>query len=202
MKCIKIFFCLLLSISMNSFAGEPVLKNFTSMETNHLQAVTPGLFNGCKSFTLRLSELKDNEYCFPLPKGKVISGYGSRRGHSGQDIKTKAKDTIRCVFDGVVRMAKRYGGYGNLIVVRHNNGLESAYSHNSKNFVKPGDFVKAGQAIALTGRTGRATTEHLHFEFRLNGHHFNPNLILDTKNHTIKKEDIECFKTGKVKIKK
>lgn len=80
---------------------------------------------------------------FPLPKGKVISAYGARRGHSGSDIKTCANDTIRCVFDGVVRMAKHYGGYGKVIVVRHDNGIETIYSHNSKNMVAAGDTVKA-----------------------------------------------------------
>lgn len=97
-----------------------------------------------------------------MPGGKVISGYGTRGGHSGDDIKTCARDTIRAAFDGVVRMAKPYGAYGNVIVIRHPNGLETVYSHNVKNLVKSGDVVKAGMAIGLTGRTGRATTEHLH----------------------------------------
>lgn len=59
-------------------------------------------------------------------------------------------------------MAKTYAAYGNVVVVRHDNGLESIYSHNSRNLVKSGDIVKAGDAVGLTGRTGRATTEHLH----------------------------------------
>lgn len=201
MKYTNFAFCILLSLSINIFAEEPVKHKFSDMERNHLQVATPGIFKGQKSFTLHLSQLKDNEFCYPLPKGKVISGYGTRRGHSGHDIKTKANDTIRSVFNGVVRMAKKYSGYGNLIVIRHDNGIESAYSHNSKNFVKPGDVVKAGDAIGLTGRTGRATTEHLHFEFRLNGRHFNPNLILDTKNYSLKKHDLECYKSGKVIVK-
>lgn len=93
------------------------------------------------------------------PGAKVISAYGTRGGHSGADIKTCAKDTIRAAFDGVVRMSKPYYAYGNLVVVRHANGLETIYSHNFKNLVQSGDTVKAGQPIGLTGRTGRATTE-------------------------------------------
>lgn len=84
----------------------PAKSNFTAMEVNHIRVKTPGLFNGRKSFSIHLDSIKENEYCFPLPGGKVISAYGARRGHSGTDIKTKANDTIRCAFDGIVRMAK------------------------------------------------------------------------------------------------
>ena len=89
-----------------------------------------------------------------------------------------------------------YYAYGNIVVIRHANGLETLYSHNFKNLVKAGDVVKAGQAIGLTGRTGRATTEHVHFETRINGQHFNPNLIFDLKERTLRKECIKCTKNG------
>ena len=187
---------LLLFISMTAWAGGPAKNGFTPMEIAHLRVKTPGLFDGRKNFSIHLDSLRENEYCFPLPGAKVISPYGSRRGHSGTDIKTKANDTIRCAFAGVVRMAKPYAAYGNVIVVRHPNGLESVYSHNSKNLVKSGDVVKAGEAIGLTGRTGRATTEHLHFEFRVDGQHFNPNIIFDMKDCTLRKEEIVCTKAG------
>lgn len=190
-----LYMILLLSVSVTGKAGEPT-KLFSKMETTHLRVATPGLFDGRKSFSIRLDSLKADEYCFPLPGGKLISAYGARRGHSGADIKTKANDTIRCVFDGVVRLSKPYAAYGNLIVVRHANGLESVYSHQSRNLVKSGDVVKAGEPIGLTGRTGRATTEHLHFEFRVNGQHFNPNLIFNMKDRTLRKEEIVCTKAG------
>lgn len=186
----------LLFICIAARAEGPVKNHFTAMEINHVRVKTPGLFDGRKSFSIHLDSLQESEYCFPLPKGKVISAYGTRRGHSGTDIKTTANDTIRCAFDGVVRMAKPYAAYGNVIVVRHATGLESIYSHNSKNLVKSGDAVKAGDAIALTGRTGRATTEHLHLEFRVNGQHFNPNLIFDMKNRTLRKTEVVCTKAG------
>lgn len=111
-----------------------------------------GTFSNENCVMLDLKSLSRN-YSFPLPGGKVISGYGTRGGHSGDDIKTCARDTIRAAFDGVVRMAKPYGAYGNVIVIRHPNGLETVYSHNVKNLVKSGDVVKAGMAIGLTGRT-------------------------------------------------
>ncbi len=166
--------------------AQTVKTSFTGMECEHLRVRTPGLFEEGKGFTLRLDSLPQDAYCFPLPGGKVISKYGSRGGrHSGYDIKTKANDTIRSVFDGVVRLSKPYAAYGNLIVIRHANGLESVYSHQSKNLVKSGDSVHAGQPIGLTGRSGRATTEHLHFEFRIDGQHFNPDLILDMQHRKL-----------------
>ena len=106
------------------------------------------------------------------------------------------KEHEYAAFDGVVRMSKPYYAYGNLVVIRHANGLETIYSHNCKNLVRSGDVVKAGQPIGLTGRTGRATTEHVHFETRINGQHFNPNLIFDLKERKLRKECIKCSKNG------
>lgn len=172
--------------------------SFSAREMADVRVATPGLFAKGNHIYLHLDSLKDHEYAFPLPGGKVISAYGTRGrgGHSGTDIKTCAKDTIRAAFDGVVRMSKPYYAYGNIVVIRHANGLETLYSHNFKNLVKTGDVVKAGQAIGLTGRTGRATTEHVHFETRINGQHFNPNLIFDLKERTLRKECIKCTKNG------
>ena len=172
--------------------------SFSAREMADVRVATPGLFAKSNHIYLHLDSLKDHEYAFPLPGGKVISAYGTRGrgGHSGTDIKTCAKDTIRAAFDGVVRMSKPYYAYGNIVVIRHANGLETLYSHNFKNLVKTGDVVKAGQAIGLTGRTGRATTEHVHFETRINGQHFNPNLIFDLKERTLRKECIKCTKNG------
>ena len=171
-------------------------SSFSAREVSDVRVATPGLFAKDNHIYLHLDSLKDHEYAFPLPGGKVISAYGTRGGHSGTDIKTCAKDTIRAAFDGVVRMSKPYYAYGNLVVIRHANGLETLYSHNFKNLVKSGDIVKAGQPIALTGRTGRATTEHVHFETRINEEHFNPNLIFNLKERTLRKECIKCTKNG------
>lgn len=172
-------------------------SQFTQMEINHVRVHTPGLFSHHHKIYIHLDSIPQDDYSFPLDGGKVISNYGApRRRHAGIDIKTVAHDTIRAVFGGVVRMSKPYSAYGNTIVIRHPNGLETLYSHNSKNFVHSGDSVKAGQAIGLTGRTGRATTEHLHFETRINGHHFNPNLVLDMVARKLRKSTLEAVKVG------
>jgi murein DD-endopeptidase MepM/ murein hydrolase activator NlpD len=196
------FFIIVFLVSFVCFAGHPVKTSFTDFETRHIRVKTPGLFAESNSFTIHLDQISDSEFSFPLPDGHVISHFGGARRHGGTDIKTKANDTIRCVFSGVVRLSRVYGGYGNVIVVRHPNGLESVYGHNSKNIVKQGDVVKAGQALALTGRTGRATTEHLHFEFRVDGVAFNPNLVFNFKTNTLNHGDLVCTKQGNsVKVK-
>ena len=177
MKSTQLLF--LLFISVAAWAGGPAKSNFTAMEVNHIRVKTPGLFNGRKSFSIHLDSIKENEYCFPLPGGKVISAYGARRGHSGTDIKTKANDTIRCAFDGIVRMAKTYAAYGNVVVVRHDNGLETVYGHLSKQLVEENQLVKAGEVIGLGGNTGRSTGSHLHFETRFLGIAINPVYMFD-----------------------
>lgn len=190
-KKLILLFLIATSLSVEAHNEAHNESNFSAMEINHVAVNTPGLFAKNKTIYLSLDSLSRN-YSFPLPDGKVISGYGTRGGHSGDDIKTRANDTIRAVCNGVVRMAKPYAAYGNVVVIRHPNGLETLYSHNSKNLVKSGDVVKNGQAIALTGRTGRATTEHLHFETRINGRHFNPGLLFDMKSRTLRKGYLKC----------
>jgi len=139
-------------------------------------------------------------WCYPLPGAKIISPYGGRGGrhHTGTDLKTKPNDNIMAAFDGEVVFSGNYFGYGNLIRIKHPNGLETYYSHNSRNMVKVGDHVKAGQVIALTGRTGRATTEHLHFETRVNGKYVNSDKYFDHVNHTIRLGAFKNTKDGYV----
>lgn len=184
----------------------PAIKisdKFSYKELNHVRACDSKLFAKSSQVMLDLERLEDYDFAFPLPGGKVISPYGGRRKyHSGVDIKTRANDTIVSAFDGIVRMSKPYSAYGNVVVIRHYNGLETVYSHNSKNLVKPGDRVKAGTPIGLTGRTGRATTEHVHFETRIDGEHFDPSLIIDFRNRRLKRNQLVFTQTknGKVAV--
>lgn len=161
-----------------------------------LMAVLGLALSGCaQSGPMVLEQLPTEQWwCYPLPGAKVISPYGGRRHHSGTDIKTKPNDNILAAFDGEVVFSGKYGGYGNLIRLRHDNGLETYYSHNSQNLVKVGDVVRAGQVIALTGRTGRATTEHLHFETRVNGKAVNSKKYFDHDRHTL---NLKAFKKTK-----
>ncbi len=174
-------------------------KQFTAFETEHVRVKTPGLFAKSNQFLIEFHRLGNDDWCFPLQNAKVISEYasiGSRKNHTGIDLKTKPNDTIRAAFRGIVRLSKPYGAYGNVIVIRHLNGLETVYSHNSKNLVKPGDVVRAGDPIGLVGRTGRATTEHLHFEIRINGEHLNPHIVFNMSERTLRKRCLEATKRG------
>lgn len=184
-------------LGKTEYARKDITENFSPREKADIAVPDPKLMANENSLIIDLALITEEDYAFPLPGAKVISPYaGRRRHHSGVDLKTYANDTIVAAFDGIVRMAKPYAAYGNVIVIRHYNGLETVYSHNSKNLVKVGERVKAGDPIGLTGRTGRATTEHLHFEVRINGQHFNPNEVFDLENRKLLKTCLVATKAG------
>lgn len=156
-------------------------------------------FTITNTFRLDLEKIEEKAWAYPLPEAKVISPYGGKRRHSGVDLKTKANDEIVAAFDGEVVASGPYYGYGNCIRIKHAYGLETLYSHQCKNFVKKGDKVKAGQVIGLTGRTGRATTEHLHFEVSFDGKRLDPAIIFDHSNHKLKAATLHLTKGKGVK---
>lgn len=156
-------------------------------------------FENANTFKLNLADIEKEQWAYPLPGSHVISPYGGARHHSGVDIKTKPNDNILAAFDGVVTMSGPFSGYGNCIRIKHKYGFETLYSHQSKNFVKPGDRVKAGQVIGLTGRTGRATTEHLHFEVFFQGRRMNPAVVFDHANKSLQQVTLTLSKNGNVK---
>ncbi|MDO4703969.1 LysM peptidoglycan-binding domain-containing protein [Tannerella sp.] len=117
----------------------------------------------------------------------VTSKYGPRRRrmHRGIDLKVHVGDTIRSAFSGKVRIKSfERRGYGNYLVIRHPNGLETIYGHLSRFLVSENEIVKAGQPIALGGNTGRSTGPHLHFETRFLGEAIDPSHIIDFDNGT------------------
>lgn len=121
-----------------------------------------------------------SEYHAPAT-GRVTSRFGIRRGrrHQGVDVSLPTGTPLYAVFDGKVRYASTLGGYGRLIIIRHNNGLETFYGHMSRHDVKEGDIVHAGDQIGLSGNTGRSTGPHLHFETRYRGLAFDPQRIVN-----------------------
>lgn len=122
-----------------------------------------------------------SDYASPIV-GRVSSKYGPRRrtSHHGTDIPLRVGEPLYATFDGKVRYAKwNAGGYGYLTIIRHPNGLESWYGHQSKLNVQPGDYVKAGQIIGFGGNTGNSRGAHLHFELRYQDQSFDPEFIFD-----------------------
>lgn len=116
-------------------------------------------------------------------------GYRHRRMHRGVDLGYPEGTPVSAAWDGIVRISKgtaNTGGYGNLVVIRHDNGLETYYAHLSRRLVNPGQMVKAGDIIGLGGNTGRSYGSHLHFEVRYLGNDINPNRLIDFANYKLK----------------
>jgi len=173
-------------------------QRFTENEQHNVRVSTPGLYDKEGKHYICDAIMVRDGYCFPLKNAKVISDYGRRdgRGHAGIDLKTFPRDTIRAAFAGIVRMSTPFSGYGKVVVIRHSSGFETLYSHNVQNLVKSGDYVQAGQPIALTGRTGRATTEHLHFEIRIDGIAVNPHAFIDFATYAVRPGCWVCERKG------
>ena len=194
------------SVSKNDRNNKETNKKSGSSRSDHAMTLDPdeetNPFENSSSFELDLTQIEEEHWAYPLPGAKVISPYGGRRRHSGVDLKTKPKDNIVAAFDGVVTRSAPFSGYGNCIIIRHAFGFETLYSHQYKNLVKAGDKVKAGDVIGLTGRTGRATTEHLHFEVKYRGVRINPSTIFDHTKRSLKATTLVLGKNGSVKTKK
>lgn len=126
-----------------------------------------------------ISSLSDFHY--PV-MGKVLSKYGrrGRRNHNGVDIPLQIGEPVYATFDGRIRYSKyNTGGFGNLVIIRHRNGLETWYAHLTKRNVEPEQYVKAGQIIGFIGSTGRSRGPHLHYEMRYCDQTFDPEFIVD-----------------------
>ncbi len=163
--------------------------------TEHWDTVTLFPYNDVKVADLPRSiaiELVDSlkSYHYPI-KGTVRSRYGARgrRRHCGVDIPLKTGDPIYATFSGKVRISSyNKGGYGNLVIIRHDNGLETWHGHLSERMVKAGDTVHAGQIIGLGGDTGRSTGPHLHYEMRYSGQPFDPERLINFQTGDLRRD--------------
>lgn len=147
--------------------------------------------------TLWLCVIDDdnNEFCMPHP-GMVTSTfkYRGKRFHYGIDVDVVTGDTLVAAFNGIVRYAQyNEGGFGNLVIIRHYNGLETYYAHLSELLVIPNQEVKAGDVIGLGGNTGKSYGDHLHFEVRLFGNALDPEEIIDFENKVLKKNNLLVY---------
>ena len=114
-------------------------------------------------------------FIWPAAGGYVSCGFYGYWGHTGMDIACDAGTPVYAAASGTVtKVAYNTTGYGYHILINHGGGVETLYAHNSKLYVKVGEWVEQGQLIAAVGRTGRATGNHVHFEIRVNGKYMNP----------------------------
>lgn len=133
------------------------------------------------SVVLQLSQQACDHY-MPVC-GHITSPFGPRwrRMHYGLDLKLDRGDTVVSAFEGVVRVSRFHRQFGNVVVIRHANGLETLYGHLSQRLVGSGDHVEAGQVLGLGGSTGRSTGDHLHFETRYRGQPIDPQLLFNVE---------------------
>lgn len=164
----------------------------TTVYTKNLEDVTSKEIKTIsKELALEVKEQKEEEakreaatingiYLAVNPvSGNITSRYGARESirdhtHQGLDIAAPTGTSIKAVSDGEVSYAGTMGGYGNLIIIDHGNGIQTYYGHCSKLYVKVGQQLTAGDIIAAVGSTGNSTGSHLHFEIRQDGKYVNP----------------------------
>ena len=137
--------------------------------------------------TAKVNHLTDNSFVYPVMGPRTSSDFGTRkhpinkkirRHHHGVDLAAPKGSIIRAIATGRVIYSDPLGGYGNLIVIRHSNGLSSHYGHCQQRAVQVGQRVKAGEIIGTVGSTGLSTGPHLHFEIRKDGEPQHPESFL------------------------
>ena len=129
-----------------------------------------------------------------------ISGY--RKMHQGIDFAASSGTPVIAPADGVVVEARRWGGYGNWLRIRHNNGLESGYGHLSRygSGIRAGQRVRQGQVVAYVGSTGASTGPHLHYELWRRGQRINPAGVKTQEGTELSGADLAAFRAEKARI--
>ncbi|WP_174803042.1 M23 family metallopeptidase [Martelella limonii] len=146
----------------------------------------------------------------PVPKGRFTSGFGMRRHpvlkyarmHPGVDWAAPTGTPIIAAGDGIVEKAGWSSGYGNQTIIRHANGYETSYNHQSKIApgVKPGARIKQGQLIGYVGATGLVTGAHLHYEVIVNGTKVNPMKIRFPNSEALSGDNLARFESERARI--
>lgn len=189
------------AISENLFVGLPeanipATEFYPIWTSDNPNPYKPEIWKNDTAFSLLLAsdELGD----FHIPHDDVMTskfGWRDGRMHNGVDIDLQVWDTVVAAFPGVVRMARTYGGYGRVVIIRHYNGLETTYAHLHRFKVKEGDKVDGGQLIGLGGSSGHSTGSHLHFEIRFKGVPLNPLSFVSFKEQELLNDTLVLKRT-------
>lgn len=183
-------------ISDTLLSTSPAFDLYSEWDTDviHYTKFNAAIFKD-SSKTITLCGENNCEYVHPF-LGKVTCPFGrcKRYFHYGVDIDLETGDPVVAAFDGKVRIAKKSSSYGNVVVIRHSNGLETYYAHLSKLKVEVGQEVFAGDEIGLGGNTGYSRGSHLHFEVRYLGQPVNPMEIISFTDHKLLANTFEISK--------
>ena len=180
--------------SGNSQAVSPNNQENNVPDYMNADEINPYKFNATtvpKGAVINLLDSTMTNYMSPC-YCTVNSPFGYRRWgryyqfHPGLDLNLPYGQAAHAAFDGVVRLSKMTPGYGNCVIIRHSNGLETLYGHFSELAVKPGQAVKAGDVVGYCGNTGYSFGAHLHFEIRYLGVPFDPAQVIYTLQDTLK----------------
>lgn len=150
------------------------------------------------------TELKRTAFDRKPLDGRMSSGFGMRRhpvfglfkNHAGTDFAAPRGTPIHATADGTIKAMERQSGYGNIVEVRHEGNITTAYGHMSafNDALKPGDRVKRGDVIGYVGSTGTSTGNHVHYEFRVNGEPQNPMSVELPQVGIMSAEEVQAFK--------
>ncbi|MBN2158867.1 MAG: M23 family metallopeptidase [Spirochaetes bacterium] len=140
---------------------------------------------------------RKNDFIWPLSEViRISSAFGQRgsRFHTGADMPATRGTPIIAVMDGRVLLTGFDRGNGWNVILEHRDSFYTRYAHCYKIFIKPGDYVKKGQVIALVGSTGHSTGNHLHFEIRYNDIPLNPLDFLPAKENIVRPHSMRNWK--------
>lgn len=177
----------LMVFSLSSFM--PAKNVFTAAEQQQVSIATPGLFAQSQAFNVDFEIFRAKEYSFPLPVGKatLLNNHVLR-------ISTSKGDAVKAMLEGYVRLSRKSESMGNVIVVRHDCGLETVYANNAENLVKVGQHVDAGQTIAIVGSKEGET--YCDFSIMVNGGRLNPETFVELKSHKLRRQTVQFRKQG------
>jgi len=153
------------------YAEDPSFDNFGLADSVNVNPYKLNISDLEDSITVTLFDKFACDYYHPF-NGNVTSGFGPRwrHYHLGTDIDLETGDSVHSAFEGTVRIARRSASFGNVVMIRHKNGLETIYAHLSQLNVRAGEHVEAGDIVGLGGNTGHSFGSHLHFEVRYKGY--------------------------------
>ena len=177
----------LMVFSLSSFM--PAKNVFTAAEQQQVSIATPGLFAQSQAFNVDFEIFRAKEYSFPLPVGKAIL-----LNNNVLRISTSKGDAVKAMLEGYVRLSRKSESMGNVIVVRHDCGLETVYANNAENLVKVGQHVDAGQTIAIVGSKEGET--YCDFSIMVNGGRLNPETFVELKSHKLRRQTVQFRKQG------